>query len=130
MAKLKPEDLDRITEKIKRTILLREGEGRARVIVHMGTCGIAAGARAIMKALLDEIEVKDTKDTKDVMVTISSCAGLCSREPMITVELKGQPPVKYVDLTPEKVKEIFSKHVLGEEIVTEYALAMGSERML
>lgn len=127
MAKLKPEDLDRITEKIKRTILLREGEGRARVIVHMGTCGIAAGARAIMRALLDEIEVKDTKD---VMVTTSSCAGLCSREPMITVELKDRPPVKYVDITPEKVKEIFSKHVLGEEIVTEYALAMGSERML
>lgn len=127
MAKLKPEDLDRITEKIKRTILLREGEGRARVIVHMGTCGIAAGARAIMRALLDEIEVKDTKD---VMVTTSSCAGLCSREPMITVELKDQPPVKYVDITPEKVKKIFSKHVLGEEIVIEYALAMGSERML
>ncbi len=127
MAKLKPEDLDRITEKIKRTVLLREGEGRARVIVHMGTCGIAAGARAIMRALLDEIEAKDTKD---VMVTTSSCAGLCSREPMITVELKDQPPVKYVDLTPEKIKEIFSKHVLGEEIVTEYALAMGSERML
>ena len=127
MAKLKPEDLEKITEKIKRTILLREGEGRVRVIVHMGTCGIAAGARAIMRALLDEIEAKDTKD---VMVTTSSCAGLCSREPMITVELKDQPPVKYVDLTPEKVKEIFSKHVLGEEIVTEYALAMGSERML
>ena len=127
MAKLKPEDLEKITEKIKRTILLREGESRVRVIVHMGTCGIAAGARAIMRALLDEIEAKDTKD---VMVTISSCAGLCSREPMITVELKDQPPVKYVDLTPEKVKEIFSKHVLGEEIVTEYALAMGSERML
>ena len=127
MAKLKPEDLEKITEKIKRTILLREGESRVRVIVHMGTCGIAAGARAIMRALLDEIEAKDTKD---VMVTTSSCAGLCSREPMITVELKDRPPVKYVDLTPEKVKEIFSKHVLGEEIVTEYALAMGSERML
>ncbi len=127
MAKLKPEDLEKITEKIKRTILLREGEGRVRVIVHMGTCGIAAGARAIMRALLDEIEAKDTKD---VMITTSSCAGLCSREPMITVELKDQPPVKYVDLTSEKVKEIFSKHVLGDEIVTEYALAMGSERML
>ncbi len=85
MAKLKPEDLDKITEKIKRTTLLREGSGRARVIVHMGTCGIAAGARAVMRALLDEIE---TKDTKDVMVTTSSCAGLCSREPMITVELQ------------------------------------------
>ena len=127
MAKLKPEDLDRITEKIKRTIFLREGEGRVRVIVHMGTCGIAAGARAIMRALLDEIEAKDTKD---VMVTISSCAGLCSREPMATVELQDQPPVKYVDLSPEKVKEIFSKHIIGGQIVTEYALAVGSERML
>ncbi len=127
MAKLKPEDLDRITEKIKRTTLLREGGGRVRVIVHMGTCGIAAGARAIMRALMDEIEAKDTKD---VIVTTSSCAGLCSREPMITVELRDQPSVKYVDVTPEKVKEIFSKHVIGEEIVTEYALAAGSERML
>ncbi len=127
MAKLKPEDLDRITEKIKRTTLLREGSGRARVIVHMGTCGIAAGARAVMKALLDEIEAGDIKD---VMVTTSSCAGLCSREPMVTVQLKDQPAVKYVDMTTEKVKEIFSKHVLGGQIVTEYALAQGSERML
>ncbi len=127
MAKLKPEDLDKITEKINRTTLLREGSGRARVIVHMGTCGIAAGARGVMRALLDEIE---TKDTKDVMVTTSSCAGLCSREPMITVELQDQPAVKYVDVTPEKIKEIFSKHVIGEQIVTEYALAQGSERML
>ena len=127
MAKLKPEDLDKITEKIKRTILLREGSGRARVIVHMGTCGIAAGARAVMRALLDEIEAKDTKD---VMVTTSSCAGLCSREPMITVELQERPAVKYVDVTPEKIKEIFSKHVIGEQIVIEYALAQGSERML
>ncbi len=127
MAKLKPEDLDKITEKIKRTTLLREGSGRARVIVHMGTCGIAAGARDIMRALLDEIEAKDTKD---VMVTTSSCAGLCSREPMITVELQERPAVKYVDVTPEKIKEIFSKHVIGEQIVTEYALAQGSERML
>jgi len=127
MAKLKIDDLDRITEKIRRTMLLREGAGRARVIVHMGTCGIAAGARTIMKALLEEIEARDAKD---VMVTASSCAGLCSREPMITVELQDQPAVKYADLTPEKAKEIFAKHVLGGKIVTEYVLAQGSERML
>ena len=127
MAKLKPEYVDRIAEKIKRTTLLRDGSSRARVIVHMGTCGIAAGARGIAKTLLDEIEASDAKD---VMVTTSSCAGLCSREPMMTVELQDRPAVKYVDLTPEKAKEIFSKHVLGEKIVTEYALAAGSERML
>jgi NADP-reducing hydrogenase subunit HndB len=125
--KLKPEDLDKIAEKVKRTTLLREGEGRMRVMVHMGTCGIAAGARTVMKTLLDEIEANDVKD---VLVTASSCAGLCSREPMMTVQIPDQPPVKYVDLTPDRVKEIFSRHVMGGEIVTEYALAQGSERML
>ncbi len=127
MPKIQPGDLDKIGEKIKRTMLLREGTGRAKVIVHMGTCGIAAGARTIMKALMDEIE---SKGIKDVILTISSCAGLCSREPMITVELTGEPAVKYVDLTPEKAKRIFEEHVLGGKIVTEYALAAGSERTL
>ncbi len=125
MPKIEPEDLSKISEKIKRIILLREGAGRARVIVHMGTCGIAAGARPVMQALMDEIEARDVKD---VILTISSCAGLCSREPMMTVELQDEPPVKYVDLTPEKAKRIFVEHALGGKIVTEYALALGSER--
>lgn len=127
MPKLKPEDLDKIAEKVKRTTLLREGEGRMRLMVHMGTCGIAAGARTVMKTLLGEIEANDVKD---VLVTASSCAGLCSREPMMTVEVPDQPPVKYVDLTSDKVKEIFSKHIMGGEVVSEFALAQGSERML
>ncbi|MBC8401660.1 MAG: (2Fe-2S) ferredoxin domain-containing protein [Candidatus Marinimicrobia bacterium] len=127
MPKIKPEDLDAISQKIKKTILLREGTGRARIIVHMGTCGIAAGARPVMKALIDEVE---HQDLKDVLITISSCAGLCSREPMITVELQDQPPVKYVDLNPEKALEILKTHVLGGNILTEYALASGSERLL
>lgn len=127
MAKIKPDDLDRIGETIKRTMLLREGTGRAKVIVHMGTCGIAAGARTVMKAFMDEIE---SREVNDVILTISSCAGLCSREPMVTVELRGEPAVKYVDLTPEKAKRVFEEHVLGGKIVTEYALAAGSERTL
>jgi len=80
-----------------------------------------------MKAFMDEME---TRDVKDVILTISSCAGLCSREPMVTVELEGQPAVKYVDVTPEKATKIFADHVLGGKIVTEYALAAGSERTL
>lgn len=127
MAKIKPGDLDKIGETIKRTMLLREGTGRAKVIVHMGTCGIAAGARTVMKALMDEIE---SREVNDVILTISSCAGLCSREPMVTVELTGEPAVKYVDITPEKAKRVFEEHVLGGKIVTEYALAAGSERTL
>ena len=126
MTKLKPEDLSGIAERVKRTTLLREGEGRMRVMVHMGTCGIAAGARAIMKALLDEIEANDVKD---ILVTATSCAGLCSREPMMTVELKGEAPIKYVDLNEEKTRKIFSEHVLSGAVVEEYALAIGSERV-
>jgi len=127
MAKIKPDDLDRIGEKVKRAILLREGAGRARIIVHMGTCGIAAGARAVMQAFMDEIE---KRKADDVILTISSCAGLCSREPMATIEMEGEPPVKYVDLTADKAGKIFEEHVLGGKVVIEYALAAGSERVL
>jgi len=127
MSKIRPEDLDSIGEKIKRTMLLREGSCRVKIIVHMGTCGIAAGARNVMKALTEEIE---KADAKDVLLTISSCAGLCSHEPMVTIEQKDQPAVKYVDLNDEKAREIFSGHVLGGKIMSEYALAAGSERTL
>ena len=126
MAKLKVEDLAKIKEKTRRMTVLREGAGRAKITIHMGTCGIASGARDIMSALLSEMK---KKDVKDVIVTTSGCAGLCSREPMATVELKETAPVKYVDLTPQKIKDIFNKHVIGGNIVKEYALAVGSERM-
>lgn len=125
MPKLKLEDLKKIREKVKQTTVLREGAGRAKVTVHMGTCGIAAGARDIMDAVLKEIEAKNVKD---VLVTASGCAGLCSREPMATVELLGNPPIKYVDLTRDKMKRIFQDHILQGNVVTEYALAVGSER--
>ncbi|NOR15712.1 MAG: (2Fe-2S) ferredoxin domain-containing protein [Candidatus Aminicenantes bacterium] len=126
MSKLKIEDLEKISQRVRKTVLLRDGAGKAKITVHMGTCGIAAGARKIMNALMDEIE---KNKIEDVILTNSGCAGLCSREPMATVELKDEAPVKYVDLTPEKIRRIFSEHVLGGKIVEEYALAMGSERM-
>jgi len=126
MPRIKVEDLDKISEKVRRATLLREGAGRAKITVHMGTCGIAAGAREIMNTLLAELE---ERNVKDIIVTTSGCAGLCSREPMATVELKGEAPVKYVDLTPEKIRTIFSEHVLGGKIVREHALAIGSERV-
>jgi NADP-reducing hydrogenase subunit HndB len=124
--KLRIQDLAKIREKTKSLMTIREGEGRARVTVHMGTCGIAAGARDIMDALLDEI---GKSKAQDVIVTTSGCAGLCNKEPMATVELKDQPPVKYGDLTAEKMRKIFIKHVLGGKMVTEFVLVVGSETM-
>jgi NADP-reducing hydrogenase subunit HndB len=77
-----------------------------------------------MGALLKAIE--DLKVT-DVIVTTSGCAGLCSREPMATVEIAGQAPVKYADLKPESIVRVLKDHVLEGKIVTEYALASGCE---
>lgn len=124
MPKLKLEDLAKIKDKVKTSTALREGGYKAKITVHMGTCGIASGARKVMQALMDEIA---KKDIKDVIVTTSGCAGLCSREPMATVEMMGEAPVKYVDLDDEKTREILEEHVLGGKIVKKYALAMGSE---
>ncbi|MBU1297820.1 MAG: (2Fe-2S) ferredoxin domain-containing protein [Bacteroidetes bacterium] len=126
MAKLKIEDLDKITEDVRRKMTIREGGGNVKITVHMGTCGIAAGARTVMSVFLKEIE---THNVKDVIITTSGCAGLCSKEPMATVEFGDQAPVKYIELNENKVKKIFDDHVLKGKFVTEYALSIGSERI-
>ncbi|MEW6600908.1 MAG: (2Fe-2S) ferredoxin domain-containing protein [Nitrospirota bacterium] len=124
MARLTLDDLKKIKEKQKATFTLREGGYRAKVTVHMGTCGIAAGARDVMTALMDEIS---QAKVEDVITTTSGCAGLCAREPMVTVEIMNQPPVKYGDLTEAKIREIFKEHIMGGKAVDKYALVVGSE---
>jgi NADP-reducing hydrogenase subunit HndB len=122
MAKLTIADLKKIKEEYHQG--LREGGFRAKITVHMGTCGIAAGARGIMNTIMEEL----TKSKlKDVAITTSGCAGLCSQEPMITIELAGEPPVKYIALNEDKTKKIFAEHVVGGKPVTEYALVIGHE---
>jgi len=124
MPRLTLDDLKKIKEKQKSTFTLREGGSRAKVTVHMGTCGIAAGAREIMTALMDEIT---QARVEDVITTTSGCAGLCAREPMVTVEILNKPPVKYGDLTDAKIREIFKEHILGGNPIDKYALVVGSE---
>ncbi len=125
MKKLKIGDLAKIRDKVRQTAAVRQGKSRAKITVHMGTCGIAAGAREILTGLLEDIK---KKQLDDVIVTTSGCAGLCSREPMATVEITGKPPVKYADLTTEKMKIILNQHVMKGNIVNDYVLAVGSER--
>jgi NADP-reducing hydrogenase subunit HndB len=124
MPKLTLDDLKRIKEESKTATTLREGGQRVKITVHMGTCGIASGARAVMSAFMDEIA---KRRVQDVIITTSGCAGLCSREPMATVELLGEAPVKYVDLDDAKTREILVEHVVGGKMVEKYALAVGSE---
>ena len=124
MPRLTIDDLKKMRDQTAGAIALRAGTARAKVTIHMGTCGIAAGAREEMAALLKEIE---QQGVSDVLVTTSGCAGLCSREPMATVEVRSQAPVKYVNLTPDKMVQVFRMHVLGGDIVADAALAAGCE---
>lgn len=127
MGKLKIEDLEKIAEAARKKMTIREGAGRAKITVHMGTCGIAAGARNIMSTFLKEIE---NHNVHDVVITSTGCAGLCNKEPMVTIELVGQAPVKYIDLTETKAKKIFEDHVMNGKFVKEFAYAIGSEKIL
>ncbi len=126
MPKISIEDLKKIKEQQLSKMSVRAGHHRAKITVHMGTCGIAAGARDIMAFFRDTIA---DKDISDIILTNSGCAGLCAREPMITVELEDMAPVKYVELDRSKAERIFKEHVMGGKVVEDFALAIGSETM-
>ncbi|MCP4216996.1 MAG: (2Fe-2S) ferredoxin domain-containing protein [bacterium] len=127
MKKLKIGDLAKIRKEVEKTARFRKSKAGAKVTVHMGTCGIVAGARDILSALTQQLE---EKNVTDVIVTTSGCAGLCSKEPMATLEITGEPPVKYAGLTAEIISEIIDQHIVEGTIVHKYALAIGSEHTL
>jgi NADP-reducing hydrogenase subunit HndB len=124
MAKLTIADLKKIKEKVHKEMSLRDGDRRVKVTIHMGTCGIASGAKEVMDTLLQEIE---TAGANDVIVTTSGCMGLCSREPLVTVEVLNQEPIKYEYMNPNKMRQVFKRHILADEIQTPFVLAKGSE---
>jgi NADH:ubiquinone oxidoreductase subunit F (NADH-binding)/(2Fe-2S) ferredoxin len=125
MPRLTVEGLEQARQLARRSSKANLAGVRARLTIHLSTCGIAAGARQIMAAAGAELS---RLRLSDVQVCGSSCAGLCSREPMATLEVRGQPPARYVDLTPEKMARIVREHVLGGTVVTECLLAYGHER--
>jgi NADH:ubiquinone oxidoreductase subunit F (NADH-binding)/(2Fe-2S) ferredoxin len=124
---LKIEDLQGIKERV--ALVLQKEKYRAKINFHMGTCGIAAGAKKLNALVLKKV---DENGIQNIKVIHSGCAGLCSREPMVTIESPGLPPVKYCDLNEEKIGEIFDRHILNGEIVDSYALAIedGGEAFL
>jgi NADP-reducing hydrogenase subunit HndB len=124
MAKLTIADLKKIKEKVHAEMALREGERRVKITVHMGTCGIASGAREVLDTLLAEIEAANVTD---IFVTTSGCMGLCSREPLVTVEIVNQDPIKYEYMNPNKMRQVFKRHILDGEIQLPFVLARGTE---
>lgn len=114
------EDLEKIREQAKDMINLRvDNETKTRVVVGMGTCGIAAGARAVMLAILDELK---KRNIDDVIVTETGCIGLCQYEPLVDVIKPEHPKVTYVNMTPEKAREVVVKHIINNQVVDEYVV--------
>ena len=122
MPKISVADLKKIKERVREDNSLREGSQRVKITVHMGTCGVAAGARTVMDSLMGEItEAKVT----DVVVTTSGCAGMCSKEPMVTIEMLGQEPVLYGKMDANRMRQVFKRHVLLGEVQSPFAIAKG-----
>lgn len=113
------DDLKRAREEALKKRDLKATSGAAQVIVGMGTCGIAAGARDAMKAILDTIE-KDT--INGVIVTQTGCIGLCEKEPIVQVIIGEQPKVTYGKVTPEVARKILKEHVVEGKVVTNHVI--------
>lgn len=118
-------DLLAIKDKVQAQTVLREDGYKACITVHMGTCGIAAGARDIMSVLMDELAACGRRD---VRITTSGCIGICIQEPVMTVEVLDAPPVIYGKLDGDKARLIFREHVLGGKAVPQLAIGSGREQ--
>ena len=114
-------ELQAIKERMKSKIVLREGAGEIRVVVGMATCGIAAGARPVLNAFVEEVNNAGLYDK--VTVSQTGCIGFCQLEPIVEVFEAGKDKVTYIKMTPEKVKEVVEKHLKGGNVVTEYTVA-------
>lgn len=114
------EELAAIREKMKSSVLLREGQNDIRIVVGMATCGIAAGARPVLNAFVKEVAEQGASDK--ATVTQTGCIGICKFEPVVEVFQAGKEKVTYVQVTPEMAKRIVSEHILGGKIVEEFTI--------
>lgn len=113
-------ELKAIRDKTRASVTLRENaEAGTRVMVGMATCGIAAGARPVLNAFVEEVA---KRNLQDVMVTQTGCIGICQYEPVVEITCPGQEKVTYVKMTPEKVARVVSEHLVGGHPVTEYTI--------
>ena len=113
-------ELRAIRERMEKQLDLREaGDDHIRVVVGMATCGIAAGARPVLNAFLEEVA---KRRLNNVTVSQTGCIGVCRLEPIVEVYVPGQEKVTYVKMTPDKVASVVSEHLVNGRVVTEYTI--------
>ena len=112
-------ELEEIRNKTQESVYLRKDRTGIRIVVGMATCGIAAGARPVLLAFLEEIK---KRNIKNVTVTQTGCIGVCRLEPIVEVYLPDREKVTYVNMTPDKVSRIVSHHIVNGQPVMEYTI--------
>ena len=113
-------ELQAIRERMQKQLDIRENDDdRVRVVVGMATCGIAAGARPVLNAFLEEVA---KRNLENVTVTQTGCIGVCRLEPIVEVYVPGQEKVTYVKLTADMVPKIVSEHLVNQRVVDEYTI--------
>ena len=119
-------ELQAIRDKARANVNLRkENPNAAKVLVGMATCGIAAGARPVLNAFVEEIAKRGLSD--DIVVTQTGCIGICQYEPVVEVEIPGQEKVTYVKMTPEKAVEVVNDHLVNKNVVSKYTIGASAD---
>lgn len=116
---MKLEDLRRIRERASKDLGLRTGKARIKIVVGMGTSGIAAGARDVLAAFLDEVS---KRGLSDVLITQTGERGLASAEPVVEVHEEDRPVIVYGDITPEKARRVVAEHIVNGNPVSDYTI--------
>ncbi len=112
-------DLEEIRNRTLERINIRKEREGTRVVVGMATCGISAGARPVLKALVEEV---NKRGLRDVIVSQTGCIGICEYEPVLEVYRPGEDKVTYVKMTPEKAVRVVAEHIVNGKVVTEYTI--------
>ncbi|MFW5789911.1 MAG: (2Fe-2S) ferredoxin domain-containing protein [Halanaerobiaceae bacterium] len=113
------EELRDMRKRLEKDMTARNDEEMARVIIGMGTCGIAAGARDILKAVSDEINKRDL----DVKIVQTGCIGMCEEEPIFDIAKPGEERITYGNLTPDTARQIIVEHLINNRIDREHVIA-------
>jgi len=113
------DELKALREKSLKSIQTRSTDNKPRIIIGMGTCGIAAGARKVLNSIMEEVNDKNL----DIVITQTGCIGMCEKEPLIDVEMPNESRITYGHVTPENVKTIIKNHIINGNIVESLVIA-------
>lgn len=113
------EELKAIREKALKEMSIRENDDKVRIVVGMATCGIAAGAKPVMSAFIDEL---NKRNINNVNVSMTGCIGICRLEPVAEIFDTSGEKITYVKLDAEKARRIVAEHIVNQKPVTEFTI--------